>query len=373
MARRKKRDNGLMQKVFRVKVKGVSKQFIVYGHTEAELTIKEQAKRKEIEAGAERSENPSLNQFFDRWSESRKGTVKESTIRLQQKFFTVMARIKLSYGVNFGDVKLKHIDTETIREIQRELRKDHATQTCNDYIALLKHIFSDAIKERIIDFNPCSPLNNLKRTEERARDTKHRALTFEETKAFFNSDRCKNSYYYNVFRFAISTGLRTGEIGALRYSDVTKDGIKIERTITRTENGAYNVGESAKTKAGRRTIPFNEQIREIIQAQKELNNMLDGNVLSFDSLLFKAPERGLLLATPIDREIKRICKTAGIEPFTMHAFRATFATRCIESGMSPKTLQELLGHTNFNLTMSLYGHCLEDTKKAELEKVVIAL
>ena len=79
------------------------------------------------------------------------------------------------------------------------------------------------------------------------------------------------------------------------------------------------------------------------------------------------------MATPIDREIKRICAVCGVEPFTLHALRATFATRCIESGMNPKTLQEILGHSNFNITMSLYGHCLADTKKQELDKVVIAI
>ena len=73
----------------------------------------------------------------------------------------------------------------------------------------------------------------------------------------------------------------------------------------------------------------------------------------------------------VDREIKRICKVIGIEEFTMHGFRATFATRCIEAGMNPRTLQELLGHTNFNLTMSLYGHVVNDTLKNEAEKVNI--
>ena len=79
------------------------------------------------------------------------------------------------------------------------------------------------------------------------------------------------------------------------------------------------------------------------------------------------------MSTPVDREIKRICAVAGLKPFTMHALRATFATRCIESGMNPKTLQEILGHANFNLTMSLYGHALTDTKRSEMESVVIAI
>lgn len=96
-------------------------------------------------------------------------------------------------------------------------------------------------------------------------------------------------------------------------------------------------------------------------------------MVSMDDLIFKAPERGLLMATPLDREIKRICKVAGVEPFTMHAFRATFATRAIENGMNVKTLQEILGHSNFNITMSLYGHCLTDTKQAAMDTMILAL
>jgi integrase len=232
---------------------------------------------------------------------------------------------------------------------------------------------NDALKERVIDYNPCILLKKLARTEERARDTHHRALSIAEQKAFFDCELCKQSYYYNVFRFAVSTGMRIGEIGALKNSDIRGGIIHVERTITRAEAGNYIIGESAKTEAGRRSIPMNEQIKAIVAEQRELNTLLDGKALSFDNLLFRAPERGLLMATPIDREIKRICRACGVEPFTMHALRATFATRAIESGMNPKTLQEILGHSNFNITMSLYGHCLTDTKKQEMDNIIIAI
>lgn len=373
MGRRSKRADGLLQKSFRVKVRGVTKQYVVYGHKEEELTEKETAKRAEIEKGLERLNNPTLTEYYETWVNGRRGTVKESTLRVQDRYFHMMAQIRISPGIEFGDLRLKEVDTAAIREIQRELRTSRKTQTVNDYIALLRHIFSDALKERIIDFNPCTPLNNLKKTEERARDTIHRALSIEETKRFFECERCKTSYYYNVFRFAINTGMRAGEIGALKYTDITKDYINVERTVTRTEAGGYIIGESAKTNAGRRSIPLNDQTREIIKEQKDLNAMLKGNVITLDELLFRAPEGGLLKSTHADREIKAICMAAGVEPFTMHAFRATFATRCIESDMNPKTLQEILGHENFNLTMSLYGHALQNTKKSEFLKVDIGL
>ena len=79
------------------------------------------------------------------------------------------------------------------------------------------------------------------------------------------------------------------------------------------------------------------------------------------------------MATPLDREIRTICSQIGIEPFTLHSLRATYATRCIAGGMNPKTLQELLGHTSFSMTMDLYGHVLDDTKKEETEKIKIVI
>lgn len=375
MARRTKRADGLMQKSFRVKIKGVSKQFVVYGHNEKELSEKEQAKREEIEQGVLKQENPTLSDYYLRWIDGRRGTITEATLRGQDKFFGVIKKIEIPQLLNirFGDMRIKDVDIDVLRTVQRELKNGRKTQTVNDYMAFVKHMFSDAQKERVIDYNPCVLLNNLKRSEERARDTHHRALSISEQKAFFECDRCKSSYYYNVFRFAINTGMRIGEIGALRYTDIRNDTIYVERTITRTEAGSYIVGEDAKTEAGRRSIPMNEQIKSIITEQKEINQILDGGVISLNDYMFKAVERGLLMATPIDREIKRICKAAGIEPFTMHALRATFATRAIESGMNPKTLQEIMGHSNFNITMSLYGHCLADTKQQEMAAVVIAI
>jgi integrase len=62
-----------------------------------------------------------------------------------------------------------------------------------------------------------------------------------------------------------------------------------------------------------------------------------------------------------------------IDHFTSHALRDTYATRCIEGKMDIKTLQVLMGHEDFNLTMSLYAHVMEDTKQEEMRKVNIVI
>lgn len=367
---RAKRSDGLLQKGFRIN----GKFYLVYGHSEAELFEAEKAKRDAIEKGLERRYNPTLADYYNRWSEARRGCVKETTLRSQDKIYGVVAKIYIqSASRTLGELKVKEITIDDLRTVQAELLKSRSTRTVNDYMAFINHLMRDALKERIIDYNPCVLLNTLKRTEEQARDTNHRALTVEETKAFFGCDRCKESSYYNVYRLAINTGMRAGEIGALKYTDIRHDEIHIERTITRAEGGNYIIGEDAKTKAGRRIIPMNEAIKAIVKAQKELNEMIYGECIPLDDCLFKSPNGGLLSVTQLDRDIKRICTAANIEPFSMHAFRATFATRAIENEMNPKTLQEILGHSNFNITMSLYGHCLTDTKKQAMDKVIIAI
>lgn len=72
-------------------------------------------------------------------------------------------------------------------------------------------------------------------------------------------------------------------------------------------------------------------------------------------------------------ELVRLRAKAGIPRLSMHALRHTYATRCIEAGMRPETLQMLLGHSNINITMNLYVHVMDDEKKKEVEKIEMML
>ena len=69
----------------------------------------------------------------------------------------------------------------------------------------------------------------------------------------------------------------------------------------------------------------------------------------------------------------KLCDKAGIERFSMHVLRHTYATRCIEAGMRPKILQIILGHSNVGITMNLYVHVTENEKVKEVEKIEKAL
>lgn len=368
MARQKKRADGRLTKTFTFN----GKRYYVYGYNAMELEHNLMIKRQQLESGRELHDNPSLNQYHDMWTESRKGTVKEATLRCQYFQYKSCAEVVIdSLNKTLGEIKLKDITADDLRQVQRYLIDyGNSEQTVNDKLAVLNHLFSDAMKERRIDYNPMSAVKNLQRTEPPARDTFHRALTKDETERFFKE--AVNSPYYDIFRIAVNTGMRVGEIGALFESDIYDNKIHVRRTLTKAELGNMTIGDSTKTMKGQRDIPINDSISEIIEHQKRINGILHGNkIKSIRERIFKAPEGGLIVVAPTNREIKRICKRAGIEPFTMHAFRATFATRCIESGVEPKTLQELLGHTSIKMSLDLYAHVMDSTKQEAMKNLRI--
>ena len=69
-----------------------------------------------------------------------------------------------------------------------------------------------------------------------------------------------------------------------------------------------------------------------------------------------------------NKVLRRVAKEMGIETFSMHCLRHTFATRAIEAGINPKSLQKILGHSTLSLTMDLYVHVTDDTLFSEMKK-----
>ena len=67
--------------------------------------------------------------------------------------------------------------------------------------------------------------------------------------------------------------------------------------------------------------------------------------------------------------MNRIVKTLGLPKISPHCLRHTFATRCIEAGMQPKTLRAILGHASISITMNLYAHVTKEQKTREVQSV----
>lgn len=108
---------------------------------------------------------------------------------------------------------------------------------------------------------------------------------------------------------------------------------------------------------------------EILRNQKEKLKSLKVRPIEFFDSVFLCRDGTSIKNSAYDTKLFYYCDKAGIERFSMHVLRHTFATRCIEGGMKPKTLQMILGHSNIGITMNLYVHVTDDENAKEVKSI----
>lgn len=365
----KKNKRGLFKKHFRVD----GKDYYAYGKTTTEAEQAKTAMIAKIKLGIIERDNPRLNDYYERFTEYRRSSTKEATIRGQVNQYRKCAAITIYNNVKFGDIRIRDIKPKDLQTVQKALEAiGNSTRTINDAMAHLNHVFNAAVIDETIDRNPCKSVSKLRRTEPQARDTIHRALSEAETTQFLEA--AKDSYFINVFLMMLNTGMRIGEVGALTELDIDSSYIHVSKTITRSEDGSYCIGDSPKTSDSNRKIPLSDATKEIIARQRKLNTQIFGTMIDLKKPLFRSPQGMLLRENTLNREIKKYTDILGMEYFTSHAMRATFATRFIEQRPQDyKILSEILGHADVNITLNLYTHVMDDNKIQAMNSISIAL
>lgn len=162
-------------------------------------------------------------------------------------------------------------------------------------------------------------------------------------------------------------GLRIGEICALQWKDIHFDTgtIHITKTIIRIQElDPYSNTRTKllithpKTTSSHRIIPMPSFIMATLKDYQQ----------SPDDFILTGTRKHLEPRSCLAR-YKRILRQAGLESFTFHTLRHTFATRCVESGFDAKSLSEILGHTNVNTTLQRYVHPSMELKRAQMERL----
>lgn len=171
---------------------------------------------------------------------------------------------------------------------------------------------------------------------------------------------------------SLSTGLRIGEICALKWSDINvTDGIlNVNRTIERIyiiegeKKHTELVINSPKTKNSCREIPMNKELLGMLKPLKK--------VVNDDYYILTNDERPTEPRT-YRNYYKRLMEKLDIPKLKYHGLRHSFAIRCIEVGCDYKTVSVLLGHSNISTTLNLYVHPNMEQKKRCIDKVFKSL
>ena len=327
-----------------------------------------------------------LSEWFEVWFNTyKKQTLKPTAIDSYKRKFVN------TFGRHIGFIKMNSLTQLIVQTAVNDLlAENYSFKTIRNALGVLKGCLDSAMGNGLIEKNVCLGVivpTYSEVTEER------RVLSKEEQRIFL--EEVENSFYKEVYHFMLSTGVRVGELGALRWEDIDFKNNFI--SINKSLSCVYSNGKktlmvtSPKTKNSIRKIPFFGETRQILLDQKvkqdDLKRRLgnkwrsENSVEGLDNLVFTSSLGSPITRYVLSTDMRSISKDINNKELINansegrpakafdfvhpHALRHTFATRCFEKKMTPGVVQKIMGHANINMTMS-YTHVLDDMLKSEV-------
>lgn len=163
---------------------------------------------------------------------------------------------------------------------------------------------------------------------------------------------------------ALRTGCRISELLALRYSDITKDGLKIGKQLYVSGN-EYSI-VTPKAKASIRTIPLSEDTLEEIAEHKRWHNMEIIRNGYRTPYIFTTSSGNFYHVSTVRKSCNRVYKKIGVRPLGFHVYRHTFGSYLANTGTPIQTVAALMGHENIATTAKYYINVSSEVKKAAI-------
>jgi integrase len=300
-----------------------------------------------------------VGEYLDRWLGDVRDTVRKSTHEGYE--YAIAPHIKPA----LGRIKLKDLNPAQIRWFYRErLDSGLAPATVHKQHVVLHKALKAAVADGLIPRNAAAGLKLPRITREEIDP-----LTEEECRRLLEAahgDRLEALYM-----LALSTGMRLGELLALKWEDVDLEGgrLRVQRTLTHEEK-AFVLGEP-KTKNSRRTIRLTKRTISALKAHlsrqlEEIEKM--GSLYQPGGLIF-ATEAGTIInpSNLRNRSFKPLLKRAGLPEIRFHDLRHTCATLLLSKSINPKVVSEMLGHASISITLDIYSHLLPDMQEKAVE------
>lgn len=317
--------------------------------------------------------DPTSTKLID-WLKIRLETYMKNSLK-QSTYTSYAGYINNHLAPAFPNLKFKDLTSKLLQEFYnyKLTWEGLSPKTIANFHRCLHKALKQAVLEHHINFNPCDAVN-LPRTKK----PQIEILTREEQeRLMFTSYK----FRYGIFiRLTLATSIRLGELLGLRWEDIDtrRCMLNICRTLNRLPKVDYNgVGNSTeiviqepKTKNSVRSIPLMQIIIKDLQQWRNVqfsDARTAGETYRDSGFIVTNPFGGYIEPRTFKDYYNEILEASGLEHYTFHALRHTFATRAMEQGMDAKTLSTLLGHYSVAFTLDTYTHVLDIQKHEEMK------
>ena len=326
---------------------GRRKRVKVRGTTQTETVAKLERRVREVVLENPDATRQGAVEFLEEWLKHKAAHVRASTLRAYEQDVAHL-RDPLR-GLRLARVQSRHIQAAVDR-----LASDGHPSMADRVRRTAKQAFRQAIKWGLLNANPVDQLDPVRRPE-----PKRGVMTAAEMGKLLSA--AEGTVYYWVFVVALSTGMRKGEVLALKWGDVAPDGVTVRRTLS--HRAAGDGTGPPKTRAGVRFVPVPPHTMAGLLATR---SELDGP----DDWVFTTRSGKRFSPRNVSHALHVAQRRAGVPEIRFHDLRRTYATQLAAGGAHPRVIQALLGHSTPTLAMTIYTEATESARRAAVVDVL---
>lgn len=340
---------------------GKIKYGFCYGKTYKEAKEKVTKAKATVLAGnvaALTNSRKRLSFFCDEWLASCKTKVKESTYVKYEAILRKHIKSKLGdcFSRAFSDALVEMFTEELL------FGDELSPKTVKDILVVLRSILKFADKRypgMVPRVDITYPKDTAKEMRVMSKEEQARLVSY----LLNDMDPCK----FGVL-LALLTGLRIGEVCALRWESISlKDQtISISETMQRIKDLSTESGSKTKLLVG---APKSEKSKRLIPMSNEVVELCQKIDPHRPTAFILTSTSEYMEPRTLQYRMKKITEECGLDGVHFHTLRHTFATRCVEAGFEIKSLSEVLGHANTTITLNRYVHASLELKRDNMNKL----
>lgn len=252
------------------------------------------------------------------------------------------------YAEPLSEIPIQKLTANHLQKLINDLPNNLSSTTKNGIASMFKRALKKAYNTKVITFNPMNDVNIPKKNTPDVD-----VFSTDEIKAILSYlEKSGNDRNYAIFKTAFVTGMRLGEILALKNDDIKPNHIVVSKTVKLDLNKKRIIGLT-KGKATR-LINVPASIIKMLKQQKP-------NDEGF--IFYSRINNNVLTENNIHKAWETILRKTGIKYRKIHAIRHTHATQLLENGVSITEVSKRLGHASVTITLNTYSHVLNDANR----------